>query len=574
MNMTNRDIAAAFNEIAELLDIEGANPFRVRAYRNAARTVLSYPKEMALLVQEGFDLASLKTIGRDLGAKITEMVTTGELQFLHDLRKEVSPGLEELLSIPGIGPKRIRLLHEKLGVNSSSELKTALEQGRLGALRGFGPKLLETLRSALGEKVAAPKRYRLDQIIPVAEKIVSFLKSARGLGQIEIAGSIRRRREDPKDIDIVASCAPHSNVMERFCAMEEVSTVVMQGPTRSSVILESGIHVDLRVVSQDEFGATLHHFTGSKAHNIELRTMAAKKGFKINEYGIFRGEKQIASQSEEEIYKTLGMSYVVPELRENRGEIEAALAHRLPRLIEASSIRGDLHAHTTYSDGLNTLEEMALAARDRGYEYLAVTDHTHHLKIAHGLDESRLLSQIEEIDRLNERLEGIRLLKSAEVDILAEGTLDLPDAVMERLDFTVCAVHYRFNLPAKEQTQRILRAMENPRFTILAHPTGRLLGLRTPYPVDMEAIIRACADRGVILELNSQPDRLDLNDLHCRMAKEAGVKIAISTDAHSVRDLELIGYGIAQGRRGWLEPEDVVNTKNLQDLMELLHRRH
>ncbi|MBN2869523.1 MAG: DNA polymerase/3'-5' exonuclease PolX [Campylobacterales bacterium] len=574
MGATNQEIANAFNEIAELLDIEGANPFRVRAYRNAARTILSYPSEMSTLLLEGFDLTTLKTIGKDLSAKITEMVETGELQFLRELREKVSPGLEDLLRLPGLGPKRVHTLHEVLGINSAADLKTALETGKLEEVSGFGPAMIASLRTALGKKGLDTRRYRLDQIGPVAERIVSLLNSSQGVIRIEIAGSIRRRREDPKDIDIVASCTDSREIMERFTTMEDIQSVVMSGPTRSSVILRSGIHVDLRAVTEEEFATTLHHFTGSKAHNIELRTLASRAGLKINEYGVFRGDTRIAYESEAAIYQTLGMPYIVPELRENRGEIEAALAGRLPRLIEVSQIRGDLHAHTTYSDGINTIEEMALAARERGYEYLAITDHTHHLKIAHGLDEARILEQIETIDRLNGSLEGITLLKSAEVDILDDGTLDLPDSVLEKLDFTVCAVHYRFNLSAKEQTARILKAMENPYFTIFAHPTGRLLGLRDPYLLDMETIIRTCAERHIILELNSQPDRLDIHDLHCRMAKDAGVKIAISTDAHSVRDLDLIRYGISQGRRGWLETDDVINTRRLDDIVSLLRQRH
>lgn len=574
MNATNRDIASAFNEIAELLDIEGANPFRVRAYRNAARTVLSHPKEMDALVKEGFDLTTLRTIGKDLAAKITEMVETGGLQFLNDLKKEISPGLEELLKIPGLGPKRVQILHESLGINSAADLKAALETGKVAEVSGFGPKLLATLSNALGRKGAETKRYRLDQITPVAERIVTLLKPSRGVIRIEIAGSIRRRREDPKDIDIVAACEESTDIMERFISMEEVNTVVMMGPTRSSVILHSGIHVDLRAVSSDEFPSTLHHFTGSKPHNIELRTLAAKKGLKINEYGVFRDERKIAYKSEEAIYETLGMPFIVPELRENRGEIEAALAGRLPHLVETSQIRGDLHVHTSYSDGMNTIEEMALAARKRGYEYLSITDHTHHLKIAHGLDEARVLEQLQEIDRLNASLDGIRVFKSAEVDILADGTLDLPDSVLEQLDFAVCAVHYQFNLSAKEQTERILKAMENPHFTILAHPTGRLMGLRDPYPLDMETILRTCAQKGIVLELNAQPDRLDLHDIHCRMAKEAGVKVVISTDAHSIRDLDLIEYGISQARRGWLEADDVINTRGTKEVIKLLRQRH
>ncbi|MDP1783914.1 MAG: DNA polymerase/3'-5' exonuclease PolX [Sulfuricurvum sp.] len=573
MNVTNRDIAAAFNEIAELLDIEGANPFRIRAYRNAARTLLSYPKEMQSLVDEGFDLTSLKTIGKDLAQKITEMVRSGEMKLLNDLKHRIDPELEELLKIPGIGPKRVHLLYELLRVKSIQALKKALENGSLERIAGFGAKLLQTLRTALGKKTAERKRYRLYDILPIAQQITDQLSQAKGVIRIEIAGSIRRRRDTAKDIDLVAACEDESDIMGRFTSLPDLHSVVMHGPTRSSIILKNGMHVDLRVVSENEFGTALHHLTGSKAHNIELRKIASKRGIKINEYGVFIGEQKIASNSETALYKALSMPYIAPELRENQGEIEAAFNNTLPYLIQSSQIRGDLHVHTAYSDGMNTLEEMATAAQAKGYEYLAITDHTRHLHIAHGLDENRVLEQLEQIDRLNGSLEGIRLLKSAEVDILSDGTLDLSDTVLKQLDFAVCAVHYRFNISKKEQTYRILKAMENPYFTILAHPTGRLLGLREPYELDMEAIIKECAHRGIILELNSQPDRLDLNDTHCRMAKEAGVKIAVSTDAHSTHDLELMEMGIGQARRGWLEKKDVINTRSLPALMKILRQR-
>ncbi len=574
MIATNRSIADAFNEIAELLDIEGANRFRIRAYRNAARMILAYPKEMHTLLKEGFDLVELPTIGKDLAHKIAEMVQTGKLHFLDELKQRTSPQLEELLKIQGLGPKRVHTLHESLGINSMADLKQALTEGRLHTLEGFGPKLIETLSKTFLDSSKQTRRYRLDLIRPIAERIVSLLKRSSGIEAIEIAGSIRRNREDPKDIDIVVACEQSDPIMERFVRMEDVSQILMQGPKRSSVLLQNGIHVDLRAVKAKEFSTALHHFTGSKAHNIALRTLASESGMKINEYGIFRGEEQLVSRNEEAIYRSLGMDYVVPELRENRGEIDAALSGSLPKLIEASDIRGDLHIHTMYSDGMNTITEMTHAALEKGYEYIAITDHTHHLKIAHGLDVDRFLEQIEEIDRLNESIEGIRVLKSAEVDILADGTLDLPTSVLERLDFAVCAVHYQFNLTAKEQTRRILKAMESPYFTILAHPTGRLLGLREPYPIDMEAIIQACSDRKIILELNSQPDRLDLNDIHCRMAKDAGVNIVISTDAHSCNDLALIDYGVGQARRGWLTPDNVINTKPLNELLKILKRFH
>jgi DNA polymerase (family 10) len=572
MRITNSRIAAIFNEIADLLDIEGENPFRIRAYRNAARNILAYPKEMAQLVDEGYDLTKLSGIGKDLAAKITELVNSGKLDFLHRLQTTVSPELEELLNIPGLGPKRIQLLHEKLGINSLHDLDQALRHGRIDGLSGFGPKLVEGIQKGLEKKLYEEKRYRLYEALPVAEAILEELKRSKGVIEAQIAGSIRRRRETVKDIDIVTACEANSDIMARFVALEDAERVIMEGRTRSSVALKSGIHVDLRVVPKNAFGAALHHFTGSKAHNIALRKRAMKTGMKVNEYGIFKGDTQIAGKKEEEIFETLGMPYIVPELRENRGEVECALENTLPKLIEERMIRGDLHTHSRYSDGADTIKSMALAAKERGYEYIAVTDHTKHVTIAHGLDEKRLREQIEEIDRVNAELEGITVLKSAEVDILADGSLDLGDSVLEALDFTVCAVHYKMELSKKEQTKRIIKAMENPNFNILAHPTGRLIGLRDPYDVDMGAIIKACRENGCILELNAQPDRLDLNEIHCKMAKDAGTPVAISTDAHSLKGLGLMAYGISQARRGWLEAADVVNTRNLKALMEFFRR--
>ena len=572
MRVTNQYIASIFAEIADLLDIAGENPFRVRAYRNAARTILSSSKNMADLVEEGFDLTTLRGIGKELSQKIIEIVQTGELSFLKRLKASSSPELETLLRIPGLGPRRVQQLHKELHINSLQDLKKALQKGDVEKLPGFGPKLIESIAKGLEEKTYEEKRYRLFEADPVAKEIIKSLKRSHRLLSIEIAGSIRRRRETVHDIDIVASCEAGSDMMDRFTTLQEVDKIIMKGPTRSSVTLKSGIQVDLRVVPKDAYGAALHHFTGSKAHNIALRKMAVKRGLKINEYGIFKADKRIAGKKEADIYKNLGLDYIEPEMRENRGEILLAGEHRLPRLIEEGEIRGDLHIHTTDSDGAGSLREMAMAAREKGYEYIAITDHTKHLTIAHGLDEKRARKQLEVIDRLNEELEGVTILKSAEVDILEDGRLDLPDTLLKELDLVVCAVHYKLKLSKKAQTRRILKAMEDPYFSILAHPTGRLIGLREPYEVDMEAVIKACTHRGCILELNAQPDRLDLTDIHCRMAKEAGVPIAISTDAHSVRDLDLMTYGIGQARRGWLEKSDVLNTKSLKELKKYLKK--
>ncbi len=567
--VTNRKIADIFNEIADLLDIDGDNPFKVRAYRNAARTILGYPREMADLVEEGFDLTTLRGIGKELAKKITEIVRTGKLVYLEKLKKTHPPQLEELLKIPGLGPGRVRLLHELLRINSLEDLENALREGKLKKVPGFGPKLIAKIENGIQTRRYEAHRFKLSEALPVAEWIVKILKKTKGAIHVEIAGSLRRRKETVHDIDLVAACEEINDTMVYFLNLPKIQKIVMKGTTRSTILLENGMSVDLRVVSTESFGATLHHFTGSKAHNITLRKMAVEKGMKINEYGIWQGKKRIGGDKEEDIYNLFGMQYIEPEMRENRGEIALAQDHQLPTLITRADIKGDLHIHTTYSDGLASIEEMALQAKRLGYEYIAITDHTEHLKVAHGMDEKRARKQLEEIDVLNEKLDGITILKAAEIDILEDGSLDMPDSILEALDLTVCSVHTRFNLSLRKQTERILKAMENPHFTILAHPTGRLIGLREPYDIDMEAVMRQAKARGCILELNAQPDRLDLNDIHSKMAKEMGIRIAISTDAHSLNDLELMRYGIWQARRGWIEKADVINTLPLTALQKL-----
>ncbi len=569
--ISNRTIAAIFDEIADLLEIDGANPFRVRAYRRAAQNILALSKPLSQLVAEGTDLTQLPGIGEALAQKITEIVTTGSLHYLDELKKRIPPDLERLLKISGLGPKRVHQLYEALHIRSLADLKKALDEGKVQALDGFGPKLVQSIADGLARQTGVV-RHRLFEADPVAHAVVESLRRCKGVRRIEIAGSIRRRKETVKDIDIVAGTSMNTDIMETFLSLPDVKRIVMQGPTRSSVELFSGFHIDLRAVHEEAFGSALHHFTGARSHNIALRTMASEQGLKINEYGIYKGVRRIGGEHESDIYERLGMQYIEPELRENRGEIECALQHRLPKLIERKAIRGDLHIHTDRSDGSASVETMARAAMALGYEYMAVTDHTKHLTVARGQDEDRLLEALDEIDALNDRLEGFTILKSAETDILEDGSLDLGDEVLRRLDLVVGAVHFKFNLSKKMQTKRIIKAMEHPAFSILAHPTGRLINLRDPYELDMHAVIAAAKELGVILELNAQPSRLDLNDLHCKTAKEAGVKIAVSTDAHSVADLQLMAYGIAQARRGWLEPEDVVNTLPLKELLALLGR--
>ncbi len=572
MQTSNRAIAALFLEIAELLEIDEANPFRIRAYRNAARTIDGLSEPLARMVADGEDLTALPGIGEKLAQKIEEIVKTGRLKAFESLAKRIPPALETLLEIPGLGPKRVHDLYDKLHIRSFADLQKALENGHVQRLEGFGPKLVAQIAAGLKQKNLAPLRYRLSVAEPVAETVISALKGCPGVTEIAVAGSIRRRKETVKDIDIVAAATMDSAIMETFVSLPGVAYIVMQGPTRSSVALDNGLHVDLRVVQPEAYGAALHHFTGSKAHNIALRRLAENRGLKINEYGIYDGVKRLGGAKEEDIYAVLELDFIVPELREERGEIDLAFHHALPNLVTADAIRGDLHIHTRRSDGRDSLETMALAAKAMGYEYIAVTDHTQHLTVAHGQNEKRLRESLEEIDAFNAEGRGITILKSAEVDILEDGSLDLPDSALGALDLVVGAIHYKFNLSKKAQTRRIIKAMEHPAFSILAHPTGRLLGLREPYEVDMPAVIAAAKALGIILELNAQPDRLDLNDLHCKMAKASGVKIAVSTDAHSAADLALMRYGIAQARRGWLEAGDIVNTLPLEQLRKKFKR--
>ncbi|MDD5249845.1 MAG: DNA polymerase/3'-5' exonuclease PolX [Rhodocyclaceae bacterium] len=573
MPIHNADIAAAFAEIGDLLEIQQANPFRIRAYRNAARVVGELGDEVRAMLEGGEDLTSLPGIGDDLAAKMREIVATGKCRALDKLRTELPPAITELLHVPGLGPKRVRLLWQELDVQTLEQLARAARDGRIRDLPGFGARTEAKILQAVEARLSKARRVKLATAAPYAASLVAWLAGARGVTQVEAAGSYRRCRETVGDLDIVVTATAGSDVMARFTGYDEVSEVLSQGPTRASVLLQSGLQVDLRVVAAAAYGAALCYFTGSKAHNIALRRIAQEAGLKLNEYGVFRGTARIAGDSEESVYRALGLPWIAPELREDRGEIAAARAGRLPQLVELADLRGDLHAHTKATDGHHTLEEMALAAKALGLGYLAITEHSRRLAMAHGLDARRLAEQCDEIDRLNARLEGIVLLKGIEVDILEDGSLDLPDDALARLDLVVGAVHSRFELPRAKQTERILRAMDNRHFTLLAHPTGRVIESRAPYDVDMLRIVRQAKNNGCFLELNAHPERLDLLDSHCLMAKEEGVLVAIDSDAHSREDFANLRYGIGQARRGWLAAADVLNTRPLAQLRRLLATR-
>ncbi|MCG6879068.1 MAG: DNA polymerase/3'-5' exonuclease PolX [Deltaproteobacteria bacterium] len=573
MPAQNSDVKDILNKMADLLEIDGANPFRVRAYRNAARTVSNLPKNLTEMIEDNEDLTKLSGIGEDLAGKITEIVETGTLSQLKKLQEDTPPELHELMKLEGLGPKRVRVLNRELGIETLDQLKDAAESGKVETLEGFGKKTQQNVLEALNQAEGWGDRIKLVEAEERAEPLTKYLKKTKGIKEITIAGSFRRRKETVGDLDILVTCKKGARVMERFVAYEDVKKVISQGDTRSTIMLNSGLHVDLRVVPQVSYGSALHYFTGSKNHNIAVRKIANGKGFKINEYGVFKGDDRVAGKNEKDVYAKVGMAYVEPELRENQGEVAAAQQDALPDLVNLKDIRGDLHSHTEATDGHNSLEEMAEAAKKRGYEYLAVTEHSKKVAMAKGLDAKDLARQMEAIDHLNEKLKDIRLLKGIEVDILEDGGLDLPDDILKELDLRICSIHYNRNLSREKQTERIIRAMDNPYFNILAHPSGRLINEREPYAVDLQKVMQAAKDRRCFLELNAHPDRLDLSDHHCKMAKEMNLKVAISTDAHSVSNLNFMRFGIGQARRGWLEAADVLNTRTWKQLKKLLHRR-
>lgn len=572
MSVVNAEIASKLDEVADLLDIEGANPFRVRAYRRAARLIGELPRNVGDMLAQGEDLDTLPGIGRDLADKIAAIARGEHLPVLDELEHKVSPGITALLAVPGLGPKRVHLLHEKLGIDTVGKLREAAKTGKLRTIRGFGPGFEAKVLRAIGEGAAASTRIKLAVAEQIVTPLLRHLRQAEGVRQAEMAGSYRRRRETVGDLDIVVAAEPSQPVIDRFTSYEDVAEVVERGTTRSTVRLRNGLQVDLRAVPEESYGTALCYFTGSRAHNIALRQIALDQGCKLNEYGLFKGETRLAGRSEAELYQRLGLLPPPPELREDQGEIDAAKKNRLPELITLQDIRGDLHVHTNATDGRETLRDMVQAAQAKGYRYVAITDHSQRIAMAHGLDESRLLRQMEEIDRINARLGNFVVLKSIEVDILEDGSLDLSDSVLRRLDLVVGAIHSYFELPRQKQTDRILRAMDHPCLNILAHPTGRLINQRAPYPLDMERVMRGAAGRGCVLELNAQPDRLDLTDMHCRLAKQLGVKIAISTDAHARNELDFMRFGVDQARRGWIEPGDVLNTRPLSELRKMLKR--
>jgi DNA polymerase (family 10) len=572
MEIRNADISELFKKTADFLEIEGSNPFRVRAYRHAARTIAGLARTVTVLIAEDPDLTRLNGIGKELDEKIKEIVRTGKLGKLEELEERVPHGLHRVLNIPGLGPRKVKALYDNLGIENIEDLKKAARRGDIRDLEGFGLKSEDRILKELGRLDNSARQTLWISAEKVARSLIEYLERDLTDGKLVVCGSFRRRKETVGDLDVLVVCQDAEPIIKRFANFAQVDRVLSHGHTRASIQLRSGLQVDLRVVDRECFGAALHYFTGSQAHNIAIRRLARQKGLKINEYGVFRSDRRVAGRSEEEVFAQVGLSYIAPELREDGGEIQAARENRLPALISLEDIRGDLHCHTDDSDGHNSLAAMVREAELRGYEYIAVTNHTGSLKIARGLETADVKRLLEKIDRLNQKLPHMVILKSMEVDILKDGTLDLPNDILKELDFTVCSIHSHFGLSRTEQTERILRAMDNPYFNIMGHPSGRLLNRRPAYELDLNRLVTAAAERGCFMELNAHPERLDLDDVHCRMAKDKGVGVAISTDAHRIDDFDYMRLGVAQARRGWLEPQDVLNTRELDQLMKLLQR--
>jgi DNA polymerase (family 10) len=579
--MDKEQVAAILDEIGTLLEIQGENAFRCNAYHNAARAVEQLEVPLDQAVKDG-TLTSVRGIGDTLRDKITTLVTTGRLPFYEDLKKKTPPGLFQMLRIQGMGPKKVKALYDQLGIDTLDKLKAACEAGEVAKLKGFGAKTQQKILEGIGFVSETGERVRLDQALTLAERVAEKVRECPGVIRMELCGSLRRRKETIRDIDILVSSDDPGPIMERFVGLPEVVQVTGHGDTKSSVVLglatRSGrrllINADLRIVKDEQFPLALHHFSGSKEHNVTMRTRAqARFGIKLNEYEMLGPKGPIPVKDEVGFFRALGLEYVAPELREDTGEVEAAEKHELPDLIELDDLKGTFHFHTDWSDGNATLEEMAEAARALGLKYLGIADHSQSLTVANGLTPDRVRRQQEEIDRLNKRLTGIHVFKGTECDILPDGSLDFDDDLLATFDYVVASVHSRFSQSEEEMTERIVRSVSNPHVTMLGHATGRLLLSREGYRVDLEAVLRAAAKHGTMVEINAQPSRLDLDWIHCKRAKALGVQLVINPDAHSTGELELLRYGVDVARRGWLEKKDVFNTKTLAQVTKVLQAR-
>ncbi len=557
--MQNHEIAKVLDEIADLLEISGENFFRVRAYRNASRTINDHPVQMSELDVD--ELQEIPGIGADLAQKIQTCVATGDIPLHRELVSKVPPGLLDLTRIPGLGPKRIKALWEDLGVKSRDDLRRAAAAGALMSLPGMGAKLQQRILKSLDQlEKDHPDRILFHDAAHIADALVAHMKKCSAVKKLDVAGSFRRRRETVGDLDLLVVSTHPEPVMKHFLDYPRIAEKLGAGATKASVVLKDGLQIDLRVVEPPSYGAALLYFTGSKAHGVHLRKIAQSRKLLLNEYGLLRDDKPVAGESEEGVYKALGLVWIPPELREDRGEIEAAAKGHLPKLISRDDLRGDLHTHSTWTDGRASIADMAKSAHAHGLEYFAVTDHSQRLKMAHGLDPKRLREQWKEIEKLGSKLRGITLLRGIEVDILEDGALDLPDHVLAELDWVVASVHSKLDQDQKTMTRRLLKAIRNPNVNVIGHPSNRLIGRRPPSNFDLAEVLRVAREEGCALEVNSQPERLDLVDSSCIAAKEAGVHLVISSDSHHPHDFDGLDYGVNQARRGWVEPNQVLNT--------------
>jgi len=569
--LKNIELSRIFEQIAKILKIKEENPFKIRAYEKITLVLENLPIDIETIYHQG-GLNNIPGVGTGIAKKIEEFLTTGKLEYYEKLKETIPSGVIELLDISEVGPKTAKLLYEELGVDNIEKLEKAVKEHRIKDLPGMGEKSETNILRGIELYKRRKERFLLGRALPLAEEMVESLSQLKETDKISFAGSLRRKKETIGDIDILITSQNPEKIMRTFTSLPQVREILAEGPTKSSIITKDDLHIDVRVVEPISFGAALQYFTGSKAHNIKLRELALKRGLKINEYGVFEVESgnRIAGEKEEEVYQALNLPFIPPELREDRGEIEAAQEKKLPQLIEYSQIRGDLHLHTKWSDGAHTIRQMAEAAKKRGYKYIAITDHSQSLKIAGGLTEKRLREQMEEIQKLNQELKDFTILSGIEVDIKSDGSLDFSDKILSKLDVVIAAIHSGFKQESKIITERIIKAMQNRLVNILAHPTGRLIGFRESYQVDMNEMIKVAAETGTILEINAYPERLDLNDVYCRMAKDKGVQLAIETDAHSIDGLEFMNLGVDVARRGWLEEKDIVNTLPLNELLKRL----
>jgi DNA polymerase (family 10) len=578
--MDKDQIAAILDEIGTLLALQGENPFRCQAYHNAARAIQQVDGDLSELIAAG-RLGEVPGIGETLREKITTLATTGHLPFYEDLRRKIPPGLLEMLRLPGMGPKKVQALYEQLGIDDLDKLQQACATGQVARLKGFGEKTQQRIQEGLAFLSQAGHRIRLDQAEALAQALVEGLKSCGGIIRLEVCGSLRRRKETINDIDILVSSEDAAPIMEHFITLPGVQEVVAHGETKSSVVVDRAllggkplrINADLRVVRDDQFPFALHYFTGSKEHNIAMRARAQQYGLKLNEYELAGASKRIACREEADIFQALDLDYIPPELREQTGEIDAAASHRLPNLVQLKDLRGTFHCHSNWSDGSNTLEEMAQAARKLGLKYLGFGDHSQSLTVANGLSPDRVRRQHQEIDVLQARLPGITIFKGTECDILADGRLDYDDRTLAQFDYVVASVHTHFSQPEPEMTARIIRAIRHPQVAMLGHATGRLLLRRDSYKVNVEAVLKAAAEYGTMVEINASPHRLDVDWLQCKRAKVLGVQLVINPDAHSTEELQNLRYGVDVARRGWLEKADVFNTRTAAQVAKELKAR-